>query len=186
MFTDTGDYLPREDHRVGPFLQDPVQGTSPRQALQDQPTTVLDTTGSVSQQELKGPQMRPARPLSQDGEITSGRPLSPAQRPSQTSQRPGGAQTAAGQPVRRAAAGQETARQPRVSQPAPQASRGAPAGQETARQPQVSQPTPRRTRTVHSVEIPDITQDFFAKYNDPEYVNRRLKELKEEREKEQS
>ena len=39
---------------------------------------------------------------------------------------------------------------------------------------------------MHSVEIPDITQDFFAKYNDPEYVNRRLKELKEEREKEQS
>ncbi len=242
MFTDTGDYLPREDHKVGPFLQ-------------DQPTTVLDTTGSVSQQELKGPQMRPARPLSQDGEITSGRPLSPAQRPSQTSQRPGGAQTAAGQPVRRAAAGQETARQPRVSQPAPQASHSAPAGQETARQPRVSQPAPqvsrsapagqetarqprvsqpapqvsrsapagqetvrqprvsqpapqvsrsaatgqetahqprvsqpapRRTRTVHSVEIPDITQDFFAKYNDPEYVNRRLKELKEEREKEQS
>ena len=255
MFTDTGDYLPREDHRVGPFQQEPYQGTSPRQALQDQPTTVLDTTGSVSQQELKGPQMRPARPLSQDGEITSGRPLSPAQRPSQTSQRPVGAQTTAGQPVRRAPAGQETARQPRVSQPAPQVSRSAPAGQETARQPrvsqpapqasrsapagqetarqprvsqpapqasrsapagqetarqprvsqpapqvsrsapagqetarqpQVSQPGPRRTRTVHSVEIPDITQDFFAKYNDPEYVNRRLKELKEEREKEQS
>ena len=39
---------------------------------------------------------------------------------------------------------------------------------------------------VHSVDIPSITDDFFAKYNDPDYVNRRLKELQEEREKQQN
>ena len=42
---------------------------------------------------------------------------------------------------------------------------------------------PRRERVSRSVEVPSLTEDFFAKYNDPEYVNRRLKELHEEQQR---
>lgn len=36
-------------------------------------------------------------------------------------------------------------------------------------------------RTVTSVNVPSVTDDFFAKYDDPDYVERRLKEIKEQR-----
>ena len=40
--------------------------------------------------------------------------------------------------------------------------------------------TPRRaSHVVSSVEIPDLTEDFFKKYDDPAYVERRLKELQQ-------
>ena len=32
---------------------------------------------------------------------------------------------------------------------------------------------------MSSVEIPDLTEDFFKKYDDPAYVERRLKELQQ-------
>ena len=49
----------------------------------------------------------------------------------------------------------------------------------------VRQQAPQAVKTapsshvVTSVNIPSVGDDFFAKYNDPDYVERRLKEIKE-------
>ena len=39
------------------------------------------------------------------------------------------------------------------------------------------------SHVVRSVEIPDFSEDFFKKYDDPAYVERRLKELEEKQNK---
>lgn len=39
----------------------------------------------------------------------------------------------------------------------------------------------RTPRTATSVNAPSVTDDFFAKYDDPDYVERRLREIKEQR-----
>ena len=40
---------------------------------------------------------------------------------------------------------------------------------------------PRKaSRVVGDVELPVSNEDFFAKYNDPAYIERRLKELQEQ------
>ena len=36
------------------------------------------------------------------------------------------------------------------------------------------------SRVVGDVELPVSNEDFFAKYNDPAYIERRLKELQEQ------
>ena len=46
-----------------------------------------------------------------------------------------------------------------------------------------TQPPRRASHVVRSVEIPDFSEDFFKKYDDPAYVERRLKELEEKQNK---
>lgn len=108
--------------------------------------------------------------------------------------------------ARVSAMGESAPAQP-VRQPAPRTSQPAPQRREQVRpQPQVQTPvTPRpqqpvrreapaarqniqeprqASRVVSSVELPTVGGDFFAKYDDPAYVERRLKEIQEKKDKE--
>lgn len=172
-FVDGGEYQSRE---ASVPLQEAVPVSRP-QAVESraQQTTVLPSPARTSapRRELQGPQMRPARPAPGEAAPVSRRPAAgePAARPAVSGERP---RTAA--PVRRPAAARQE--RPQV-QPAPPTA-------PTPRRETDKAAAPRREHVVHSVDIPSITDDFFAKYNDPDYVNRRLKELQEEREKQQN
>ena len=172
-FVDGGEYQSRE---ASVPLQEAVPVSRP-QAVESraQQTTVLPSPARTSapRRELQGPQMRPARPAPGEAAPVSRRPAAgePAARPAVSGERP---RTAA--PVRRPAAARQE--RPQV-QPAPPTA-------PTSRRETDRAAAPRREHVVHSMDIPSITDDFFAKYNDPDYVNRRLKELQEEREKQQN
>lgn len=180
VFTDQGDYLPPADYRTGPFPQPQAPVTAPRpQPVREaaQPTAVL-------------PQ-QPRRTVSPSGE-----PASPAAQRRQTAQR-----TAAQGQARRQAppvSGQTQARVSSQQGETPRAERQSPppsprpAAQPRREEPPVqrqapsrpapqSQPARRPSHVVHSVEIPSVTDDFFKRYDDPAYVERRLKELEEKK-----
>ena len=180
VFTDQGDYLPPADYRTGPFPQPQAPVAAPRpQPVREaaQPTAVL-------------PQ-QPRRTVSPSGE-----PASPAAQRRQTAQRTAAqgqarrqAPPVSGQTQARVSSQQrETPRAERQSpppspRPAAQPRREAPPVQRQApsRPAPQSQPARRPSHVVHSVEIPSVTDDFFKRYDDPAYVERRLKELEEKK-----
>ena len=179
VFTDQGDYLPPADYRTGPFPQPQAPVAAPRpQPVREaaQPTAVL-------------PQ-QPRRAVSPSGE-----PVSPAAQRRQTAQRTAAqgqarrqAPPVSGQTQARVSSQQrETPRAERQSpppspRPAAQPRREAPPAQRQASpRPAQSQPARRPSHVVHSVEIPSVTDDFFKRYDDPAYVERRLKELEEKK-----
>ena len=180
VFTDQGDYLPPADYRTGPFPQPQAPVAAPRpQPVREaaQPTAVL-------------PQ-QPRRAVSPSGE-----PVSPAAQRRQTAQRTAAqgqarrqAPPVSGQTQARVSSQQrETPRAERQSpppspRPAAQPRREAPPVQRQApsRPAPQSQPARRPSHVVHSVEIPSVTDDFFKRYDDPAYVERRLKELEEKK-----
>lgn len=180
VFTDQGDYLPPADYRTGPFPQPQAPVAAPRpQPVREaaQPTAVL-------------PQ-QPRRTVSPSGE-----PVSPAAQRRQTAQRTAAqgqarrqAPPVSGQTQARVSSQQrETPRAERQSpppspRPAAQPRREAPPVQRQApsRPAPQSQPARRPSHVVHSVEIPSVTDDFFKRYDDPAYVERRLKELEEKK-----
>lgn len=100
-------------------------------------------------------------------------PQPAAQRPAPQRQAPAPRPAAA--PQREAP---RPAPRPAESAPAPQ-----PARQQPARPAANTQPPRRASHVVRSVEIPDFSEDFFKKYDDPAYVERRLKELEEKQNK---
>lgn len=180
VFTDQGDYLPPADYRTGPFPQPQAPVAAPRpQPVREaaQPTAVL-------------PQ-QPRRAVSPSGE-----PVSPAAQRRQTAQR-----TAAQGQARRQAppvSGQTQARVSSQQRETPRAERQSPPPsprpaaqprreaspvqrQAPSRPAPQSQPARRPSHVVHSVEIPSVTDDFFKRYDDPAYVERRLKELEEKK-----
>lgn len=75
----------------------------------------------------------------------------------------------------------------RASRPAQQPVAPVTPRREPAARPQTQQPSRRTSipeprqasHVVSSVEIPSVSDDFFAKYDDPAYVERRLKEIQE-------
>lgn len=180
VFTDQGDYLPPADYRTGPFPQPQAPVAAPRpQPVREaaQPTAVL-------------PQ-QPRRAVSPSGE-----PVSPAAQRRQTAQRTAAqgqarrqAPPVSGQTQARVSSQQrETPRAERQSpppspRPVAQPRREAPPVQRQAPSRPVpqSQPARRPSHVVHSVEIPSVTDDFFKRYDDPAYVERRLKELEEKK-----
>ena len=179
VFTDQGDYLPPADYRTGPFPQPQAPVAAPRpQPVREaaQPTAVLP-------QQLR-------RAVSPSGE-----PVSPAAQRRQTAQRTAAqgqarrqAPPVSGQTQARVSSQQrETPRAERQSpppspRPAAQPRREAPPAQRQASpRPAQSQPARRPSHVVHSVEIPSVTDDFFKRYDDPAYVERRLRELEEKK-----
>ena len=180
VFTDQGDYLPPADYRTGPFPQPQAPVAAPRpQPVREaaQPTAVL-------------PQ-QPRRAVSPSRE-----PASPAAQRRQTAQRTAAqgqarrqAPPVSGQTQARVSSQQrETPRAERQSpppspRPAAQPRREAPPVQRQApsRPAPQSQPARRPSHVVHSVEIPSVTDDFFKRYDDPAYVERRLRELEEKK-----
>ena len=180
VFTDQGDYLPPADYRTGPFPQPQAPVAAPRpQPVREaaQPTAVL-------------PQ-QPRRTVSPSRE-----PASPAAQRRQTAQRTAAqgqarrqAPPVSGQTQARVSSQQrETPRAERQSpppspRPVAQPRREVPPAQRQApsRPAPQSQPARRPSHVVHSVEIPSVTDDFFKRYDDPAYVERRLKELEEKK-----
>ena len=87
-------------------------------------------------------------------------------------------------PMPRAQSGAQPSRASRPAQQpvAPVTPRREPAARPQTQQPsrRTSIPEPRQaSHVVSSVEIPSVSDDFFAKYDDPAYVERRLKEIQE-------
>ena len=159
IYADQGDYLPPVDYRTGPVPQ------QPQPAAQQ----------VAAQGEARRP--RPAQPSQEtQARVSSApRPSAPAaaQRPAPQRQAPAPRPAAA--PQREAP---RPAPRPAESAPAPQ-----PARQQPARPAANTQPPRRASHVVRSVEIPDFSEDFFKKYDDPAYVERRLKELEEKQNK---
>ena len=178
IYADQGDYLPPVDYRTGPVPQQPQPAAQrpapPRQAPAPQP--------GVSRPAPAAPAARQASPAAQrrqaaqqvaaQGEARRPRPAQPSQ---ETQARVSSQQ-------------RETPRAERQSpppspRPAAQPRREAPPAQRQApsRPAPQSQPARRPSHVVHSVEIPSVTDDFFKRYDDPAYVERRLKELEEKK-----
>ncbi len=163
-----------------------------------QPTAVIPQAGAGASQRT-GVQRRPA-PQSPAA------PVEPQRRPA-VSQSSAGAPPRTGTPspaVQRRQAAQRTAEQSAaVPRPQPQRTQR-PAAQASPSWTTVQQPAPQReaprvepprqvrpstdpslaeprkaSHVVSSVEIPALTEDFFKKYDDPAYVERRLKELQQ-------
>ena len=155
IYADQGDYLPPVDYRTGPVPQQP-QPAAQRPAP---PRQAPAPQPGVSRPAPAAPAPRQASPAAQ-------RPApqrqAPAPRPAAAPQRE------APRPVPR----------PAESAPAPQ-----PARQQPPRPAANTQPPRRASHVVRSVEIPDFSEDFFKKYDDPAYVERRLKELEEKQNK---
>lgn len=156
IYADQGDYLPPVDYRTGPVPQQP-QPAAQRPAPPRQ---------------APAPQPGVSRPA--PAATPAARQVSPAaQRPAPQRQAPAPRPAAA--PQREAP---RPAPRPAESAPAPQ-----PARQQPARPAANTQPPRRASHVVRSVEIPDFSEDFFKKYDDPAYVERRLKELEEKQNK---
>ena len=143
-----------------PAARPAVSGERPRTAA-PAPRPSVPRTGEVS---------------SSSGVVPSRASAPERERPRRETPAPRPASGTDSAPVRRPAAARQE--RPQV-QPAPPTA-------PTPRRETDKAAAPRREHVVHSVDIPSITDDFFAKYNDPDYVNRRLKELQEEREKQQN
>ena len=183
IYVDQEDYLPQKDYRTGPLPQSrPVNAPAPQAVRGNvQPTAVLpqeprrNPASSVQRrQSLQNTaQQRPVRqPVSSQNPQAQGRV--PAARQQVASP---------AQPARSVSrASQQAAPSPAVSQ------RQSPAAWPQVQQPVSRQPMPsahggstqeprRASHVVSSVEFPRVDNDFFAKYDDPSYVERRLKEL---------
>ena len=156
-------------------------------------------TGARTAMPEGGPRSRSAaraseaeRPLEDEAAPAPRRAAQPGPRPAQPGRRP-----AQRPPQQRPAAPQQGQRpvqqaaMPPVGQRMAQAEmegnamprRQAGPRQQPARPAANTQPPRRASHVVRSVEIPDFSEDFFKKYDDPAYVERRLKELEEKQNK---
>ena len=191
---DGEDYQPHTNYRAGPMPQEQgdedMKIVEPRESRPAYGETSVQRTvggrpsGGDYQPECPGP----GRDLPYPGGRSPGPPAAdgtepgPRPRPVQPA-----AQAAA--PVKPAAAvsSAQPAAQPRASAPvqaqapAPAVPRQAAAAPvQRAAQPAVQAAAP--AKPAPRAEQPKAQDDFFAKYDDPEYINRRLAELKRERE----
>ena len=172
IFYDGEDYQPHTNYRAGPMPQEQgdedmkiVEPRESRPAYGE--TSVQRTVVAAPREEITSQSVRVQAEASH---TPAAAPRAP-QRQTVQSQAPA-------RPVQPAA-------QPRASAPvqaqAPAAPRQAAAApvQRTA-QPAVKAAAP--AKPAPRAEQPKAQDDFFAKYDDPEYINRRLAELKRERE----
>ena len=193
IFYDGEDYQPHTNYRAGPMPQEQgdedmkiVEPRESRPAYGE--TSVQRTVVAAPREEITSQSVRVQAEVSHTPAATPA-PRA-AQRQTVQSQAPArpvqpAAQAAA--PVKPAAAVSpaQPAAQPRTAAPvqaqAPAAPRQAAAApvQRTA-QPAVQAAAP--AKPAPRAEQPKAQDDFFAKYDDPEYINRRLAELKRERE----
>lgn len=142
------------------------------------------SAGTASMPRAQGaaqPNHAAARPAPSGGTASMPRAQSGAQ-PNRAAARP--APSGGTAPMPRAQSGAQPSRASRPAQQpvAPVTPRREPAARPQTQQPsrRISIPEPRQaSHVVSSVEIPSVSDDFFAKYDDPAYVERRLKEIQE-------
>ena len=172
IFYDGEDYQPHTNYRAGPMPQE--QGDEDMKIVEPRESRPAYGETSVQRTVVAAPREEIA---SQRPRVQAEASHTPAAAP-RAPQRQTVQSQAPARPVQPAA-------QPRASAPvqaqAPAAPRQAAAApvQRTA-QPAVKAAAP--AKPAPRAEQPKAQDDFFAKYDDPEYINRRLAELKRERE----
>lgn len=190
IFYDGEDYQPHTNYRAGPMPQEQgdedmkiVEPRESRPAYGE--TSVQRTVVASPREEITSQSVR----VQAEASHTPAAAPRAAQRQtvqSQAQARPVQPAAQAAAPAKPAAAAVSPA-QPRAAAPvqaqvsAPAAPRQAAAAPvQRAAQPAVQAAAP--AKPAPRVEQPKAQDDFFAKYDDPEYINRRLAELKRERE----
>ena len=195
IFYDGEDYQPHTNYRAGPMPQEQgdedmkiVEPRESRPAYGE--TSVQRTVVAAPREEITSQSVRI------QAEVSHTPAAAPAPRAtqrqtvqSQAPARPVQPAVQAAAPVKPAAAVSpaQPAAQPRAAAPvqaqvsapaAPRQTAAAPV--QRAAQPAVQAAAP--AKPAPRAEQPKAQDDFFAKYDDPEYINRRLAELKRERE----
>lgn len=174
IFYDGEDYQPHTNYRAGPMPQEQgdedmkiVEPRESRPAYGE--TSVQRTVVAAPREEITSQSVRVQAEASH---TPAAAPRAP-QRQTVQSQAPA-------RPVQPAAQPRASAPvQAQVSAPAaPRQTAAAPV--QRAAQPAVQAAAP--AKPAPRAEQPKAQDDFFAKYDDPEYINRRLAELKRERE----
>lgn len=164
---------PRPSRRPAPAPQSPAaqrrqaaqqtaQGAARRSAPPQGETPVRQRVASAPGQEQRAPASAPER---KPAPVSRPQAPAPAAQPQQPVRRPAAAPRSEAAPVQRAS----RAAAPAQEAPVREAPRRAP----------VQEPR-KASRVVGDVELPVSNEDFFAKYNDPAYIERRLKELQEQ------
>ena len=181
IFYDGEDYQPHTNYRAGPMPQE--QGDEDMKIVEPRESRPAYGETSVQHTVVAAPREEIA---SQRPRVQAEASHTPAAAPRATQR-----QTVQSQaPAKPAAAVSpaQPAAQPRASAPvqaqAPAAPRQAAAAPvQRAVQPAVQTAVPAKPAAQQPrAEQPKAQDDFFAKYDDPEYINRRLAELKRERE----
>ena len=190
IFYDGEDYQPHTNYRAGPMPQEQgdedmkiVEPRESRPAYGE--TSVQRTVVAAPREEIAS--QRP-RVQAEASHTPAAAPRAP-QRQTVQSQAPARPVQPA-KPAAAAASPAQPAAQPRPAAPvqaqvsAPAAPRQAAAAPvQRAVQPAVQAAVPAKPAAQQPrAEQPKAQDDFFAKYDDPEYINRRLAELKRERE----
>lgn len=175
IFYDGGDYQPHTSYQTGPQPQErddqDMKIVEPRESRPAYGEAPVQRTAVAAVPQEEAPRQQAAAPRTQAPVEAPQAPVAKAQDPAPQKQASSGAQPAqvkASAPV----APRQAVEAPAVS-PAPQAAQPA--------TPAVSRPVAPAPVVTH-LEAPKPKDDFFAKYDDPEYISRRLEELKRERE----
>ena len=191
IFYDGEDYQPHTNYRAGPMPQEQgdehmkiVEPRESRPAYGE--TSVQRTVVAAPREEITS---QSVRVQAETSHTPAAAPRAPQRQTvqSQAPARPVQPAAQAAAPAKPAAAAVSPA-QPRASAPvqaqAPAAPRQAAAAPvQRAAQPAVQTAVPAKPAAQQPrAEQPKAQDDFFAKYDDPEYINRRLAELKRERE----
>ena len=171
VYTDQGESLPPVDYRTGPeqkqrpaapapAAETPAPAVQRRQAAQR-------TAQQAAQAPSRAYEEKQAPPQVSSRQEAPAAPDRPVQR-RQASPRPGGARQAPARP-----------RPPVAERPGRAQESAAP---QPARRPQEDAVPPREDRVTAPVsgtgELSSVSEDFFKKYDDPAYVERRLRELR--------
>lgn len=181
IFYDGEDYQPHTNYRAGPMPQE--QGDEDMKIVEPRESRPAYGETSVQRTVVAAPREEIASQRPRAQAEASHTPVAAPRAPQrQTVQSQAPARPV--QPAKPAAAAVSPA-QPRASAPvqaqAPAAPRQAAAAPvQRAAQPAVQAAVP--AKPAPRAEQPKAQDDFFAKYDDPEYINRRLAELKRERE----
>ena len=195
IFYDGEDYQPHTNYRAGPMPQEQgdedmkiVEPRESRPAYGE--TSVQRTVMAAPREEIAS--QRP-RVQAEASHTPAAAPRAPQRQTVQAPARPVQPAAQAAAPAKPAAAAvspAQPAARPRASAPvraqapAPAAPRQAAAAPvQRAVQPAVQAAVPAKPAAQQPrAEQSKAQDDFFAKYDDPEYINRRLAELKRERE----
>ena len=188
IFYDGEDYQPHTNYRAGPMPQE--QGDEDMKIVEPRESRPAYGETSVQRTVVAAPReettSQSVRVQAETSHTPAAAPRAP-QRQTVQSQAPARPVQPA-KPAAAAASPAQPVSQPRASAPvqaqAPAAPRQAAAAPvQRAVQPAVQAAAPAKPAAQQPrAEQPKAQDDFFAKYDDPEYINRRLAELKRERE----
>ncbi len=192
IFYDGEDYQPHTNYRAGPMPQE--QGDEDMKIVEPRESRPAYGEASVQRTVVAAPReeitSQSVRAQEEASHTPASAPRAPQRQTVQAPTRPVQPAAQAAAPVKPAAAvsSAQPAARPRASAPvqaqAPAAPRQAAAAPvQRAVQPAVQAAAPAKPAAQQPrAEQPKAQDDFFAKYDDPEYINRRLAELKRERE----